>query len=179
MWHSLRSRVLDAMTARRSRRFTTSILAAVILTAGFMHASAPPALAFEYDWYRWRDNWESSRDAGGWDALVLVGYSRGADDYWVNAEFSAYGEHLYVYNATERTADVTLAVEDPVEYKDWVDVSVEPGTCVTWGWDNPPSEFSDCYDLGGRNIPEDTRVVMNVCAQDPEGWICYGEAGES
>lgn len=177
MSHALRTGRQGRVSARSPRQRTiTLVIVAVITIAGLMQASAPSAMAQGEDWYWSSDNWESSRDPGGWDAHVLIGYERGADDYWAFADFSAYGERLYVYNATERPASVTLSVQEWAEYEDWLDVDLYPGECATWGYGNPPS---DCSDLGGKNIPEDLAVIVNVCGQDSFGWTCHGEDAES
>lgn len=182
MRNLLRSRPLNVAPARRPRRRKTQgVVLAVIAITGLMLASTAPVSAEEgYDWEEWSDNWESSRDPGGWDAIVGLSYERGADDYWINAEFSAYGEHLWALNKTQHEAIVTLSVEDPVEYVDWVYVHLLPGECITWGWERPPESESlpDCFYLGDNNMPEDKGVIIQICGYDPVGWTCHGEVAE-
>lgn len=181
MWNLSQSRSLYAATTRRTRRRRTSgVVLAVVAIAGLMLASTASVSAQErYDWYEWSDNWESSRDPGGWDAIVMMGYERGADDYWISAEFSAYGEHLWVENKTEDVATVTLSVQEFAEYEDWIYLDVAPGECITWGWEHPPKSFPDCFYLGDGNMPEDKSVILNICGQDPFGANCRGEEAES
>ena len=181
MWLISRSGLLNIAQRQRPSGFKTAAVAlAVSVIVGSVFGFATPVQAKGYDWYRTSDNWKSSRDKGGWDAMVLIGYSHKGKDRWINAEFSAYGEHFWAHNATPRRAEVTLSVPDPAEYKDWVDVTLNPGECITWGWESsPPDSLSDCRNIGDRNIREDERVVINVCGLDDFGWTCYGEAGES
>jgi hypothetical protein len=179
MWHLLQTRTLSGMSSRRSRGHRTATVAiAVLAIAGLMFASVAPASAKEgYDWDWWSDNWESDRDAGGWDAIVLLSYSRNGYDWWITTEFSAYGERLYSYNSTSHEATIFLSADHGYELDK--EFTVVPGECITWGWGNPPPSLAHCHDLGGRDIPEDLQVTVQVCGHDPSGATCHGEVAES
>lgn len=180
MWNLPQSRSPYVATKRRRRRRTASVVLAVVAIAGLMLASAAPVSADKgYDWEEFSDNWESSRDPGGWDAHVSLSYERGGEYYWITAEFSAYGEHFWAENRSEHPAMVSLAVQEFVEFEDWIYLHINPGECITWGWERPPENFPECFYLGDNNIYDDDAVVIQICGYDPVGWTCLGEDAEA
>ena len=180
MRNLLRPRPLSLAPSRRPRRFTVfALTAAVIALAGSMFAGAAPAQADEgYDWDRWSDNWESSRDDGGWDAIVMLSYYRDGQDWWASAEFSAYGEHFWAQNETERPLLARISANYGYDLD--LEFTVFPGECITWGWGRPPGgSLADCTYIGDEDILEDYQVVIQICGEDPFGWTCKGEVAES